>query len=262
MSPARPAAARRIRGLVVATVVCALSALLPGCTPDDHDMISGAVDSIYEQAEGVTPEQRETREAHDVAVLDWAAELDLMEPRTAKQLMREYDAGAKGQQANQSGEKGFGVTDMTFWDFYTERILHAEELLKAEVRDSLSLDEVRAYYDQHLDQFEKQDVVTVEVQPWQDGRAREPYALTIDEDSVRVLQEQDDELIAAALGLGIGEETLVELDDGSYLQVTCTSRVDAGHASFDDVTQAALSQLTTERFDTEVQERIDNPENQ
>ncbi len=257
MNPARPAATRRIPGLIVAAVVCALTGLLAGCTTDDHDVISGAVDSIYEQSEGVTPERRETREAHDVAVLEWAAELDLMEPRSAKQLKREYDAGEEGQQASQSGEKGFGVTGMTFWDFYTERILQAEELLKKGIRDSLSRADVRAYYDQHLDQFEKQDVLTLKVQPWQDGRAREPYALTIDEDSVRVLQEQDDELVAAALELKIGEEALVELDDGSYLQVTCENRVDAGHASFDDVTQAALSQLTTERFDTEIQERID-----
>ncbi|MDO5737601.1 MAG: hypothetical protein Q4P15_14125, partial [Propionibacteriaceae bacterium] len=149
------------------------------------------------------------------------------------------------------------VTGMTFWDFYTEYILHAENLLKKNVRDSLSIDEVRAYYGEHLDQFEKQDVVTVQVLPWQDGRAGESYVLTIDEDSVRVLQEQDDELIAAALGLEVGQEALVELTDGSYLQVTCTDRVDSGHDSFDDVTQAALSQLTTERFDAEVRKRID-----
>lgn len=241
--------------------MCALSALLAGCTPDNQDVIAGAVDTVYERAEGVAPAQRETRKAHDVAVLTWAAELDLVEARTAKQLSRDHDAGQQGKQETQSDKKPFGVTDMTFWDFYTEHVLRAEDLLKANVRDSLSLDEVRAYYDQHLEQFEKQDVVTVQVLPWQDGRAGEAYSLTIDEDSARVLQEQDDELVAAALGLEVDEETLVELPDGSYLQVTCTNRVEAGQESFDDVTQAALSQLTTERFDAEVQKRIGAAEN-
>lgn len=251
MNPARPSAAGRVRNLLAATLVCTLSVLLAGCTPGDQGVIVGAVDSVYEQAEGVTPEQREMRELHDVAVLEWAAELELVEPRTAKQLKREY------QETHQTTEKNFGVTSMTFWDFYTEYVLQAESLVKQEIRDSLTLDEVRAYYDQHMDEFEKQDVVTVRIQPWQDGRAREPYSLTIDADSVRVLQEQDDELVAAALELEVGEETLVQLDDGSYLQVTCENRVDAGHESFDDVTQAATSQLTTQRFVAEVQRRMD-----
>ncbi|MDO5735920.1 MAG: hypothetical protein Q4P15_05550, partial [Propionibacteriaceae bacterium] len=106
-----PAAVACRAGVVISTMlVCALSALLAGCTPDDNDVIVGAVDTIYEQAEGVSPAQRETRKAHDVAVLQWAAELDLVEARTAKQLRGEHEATQGGNAANQSDDKPFGVT--------------------------------------------------------------------------------------------------------------------------------------------------------
>lgn len=247
------AAARHAATGLVAAVVCVLSVLLAGCATTGGGTSTAVVETIYAEAQGVSPEQMESRKAHDVAVLEWAVDLDLAEPWTESELRRNYDAG--------TGQTAFGATDMSFWDFYTERIGQTEDLLKTHIRDSISLDEVRTYYESHIEEFARQDILDVTVMPWQGGRAGDAYTLTIDEESVRLLQEQDDELIAAALELQQGEETLVDLDDDTYFQVTCTSRVDAGYEPFDDVTQAALSQLTTERFNIQIQQRLDTVDN-
>lgn len=115
---------------------------------------------------------------------------------------------------------------------------------------------MKAYYDEHLDQFERQDILILTIVPWQDGRAGDAYTLTLDEDSVRELQEHHDGLIAAALELEAGEESTVDLGVGSYLQVLCESRTDTSQLPFENVTQAALSQLTAQRFDAELQRRL------
>lgn len=243
----------RVGSRFAAAVVVVLSVVLTGCTPDNHDVIASAVSAVYDHSAGVTPQQRSAREASDVATLQWAAELDLARARTEKQLRAEYEA-ARGGAA--SGEKDFGVDDLDFWEFYTEEVLRVKGLLTSDMADSLSLADVEGYYNENLEQFEQQDVIVVDVVRWQDGRAGESSTLTIDAESVRLLQEQDDELIAAALELEAGQDALVELDGDVFYQLSCTSRTDGGHLPFDDVTQAALSQLATERVSAEIQRRM------
>lgn len=241
-----------LRLLVV--LLCAVASLLAACAPaSEAEVIAEAVRDIHDEAQGVADDRRTAHEDRDIAVLQWAAELDLAEPFSERELRREYDAAGGGQPGD---ERPYGVLDLSFWDYYRERVAQVEELVRSHVRDSLSMEDARSFYDAHPEAFARQDTIVVDVVPWSDGRAGAPWELTIDERSVRALQEQHDELVAAALELSAGEQAVVDLPDGTHLQVTCRERTDGGILPFDDVVQAALSQLATQEMDAELHRRI------
>ncbi|GAB3815546.1 hypothetical protein GCM10028820_13220 [Tessaracoccus terricola] len=236
-----------VAGRAVVLVLTALSALLVGCgAPSDAEVIRQTVHAVHDEAEGVPGDARAAREAHDVAVLEWASEAGHQEPVTVDEL--------RALQAE--GSDPYGPTSLSFWNFYQEWLAAIEEDLRSDVRDSLGPDEVRAFYDENPEQFERQDRIVVTVVPWRDGRAGDSYSLTIDEDSVRRLQEANDLLVAAALELEEGEQVVVDLPDGTQLQVTCESRTDGDLVPFDEVVQAAASQLATQRYAAELERRI------
>lgn len=150
----------------------------------------------------------------------------------------------------------YGARTMSLWDFYLEELELREQKLRTHVLAGLSLEEVRAYFDSHLDAFSRQDETTVKVTEWEDGRALASSELTIDAGNVRMLQEGDDALISAALDLTPGQQSTVQRRDGRFAQIECLSRTDGGVEEFDAVAQAAASQLATERFEAELLRRL------
>ncbi len=51
-------------------------------------------------------------------------------------------------------------------------------------------------------------------------------------------------------------EVTVELPDGQHAELRCLARDDGGMVPYDDVVQAAASQLATERYTEELQRRM------
>lgn len=252
---AAPARGRRPGSVrFLAALVCAVASLLSACAPaTEAGVIAEAVRDIHDEARGVPDDRRRAHEDRDIVVLQWAAELDLAESFSERELRQEYDA-AGGAQSDDG--RPYGVLELSFWDYYRERVAQVEELVRSHVRDSLSMEDARAYHDANPDEFARQDTIVVDVVPWSDGRAGQPWELTIDERSVRALQEQHDELVAAALVLDEGDQVVVDLRDGSQVQVMCRERTDGGTHPFDDVVQAALSQLATQEMGAEIERRL------
>lgn len=249
MSPWGPGVTGSWAGRALVLLLTALLALLSACTPrSDADVIRETVHSVHDEAEGVPAEQRQDRERRDVAVLEWAAAEGHQDPVTFSEL-RDLHADGDGDP--------YGATDLSFWNFYQEWLATIEEQLRSGIQDSLDETEVRAFYDEHPERFERQDTITVEVVPWRDGRAGDPYSLTIDETNVRQLQEQHDLVVGSALELQEGAQTTVELPDGSHAQLTCESRTDGGLVPFGEVVQAAASQLATQLYTEELNRRLD-----
>lgn len=224
-----------------------VSIALAGCASPSSE-VAVAVDAVYAQAEGVSPERADAGMRRDVAVLEWAIELGLEQPLTRGDIEEAYETG--GAQSNPYGARG-----LTLWQYYQERVEEAAQLIRSELIAELSEDEVRAHYEQNQAAFARQDIIVIEVTEWEENRALSPYQVTIDADTVRTLQERDDEIIGAALELASGEQATVQRRDGRYAQVLCLSRDDGGVEPFDDVVQAAAARLADERFEAEVQRR-------
>lgn len=232
-----------------------LFALLAGCSSPPQG-VAAAVDSVYAHAEGLQPDAVEARQARDIAVIEWADELDPGEPFSYSDIERAHaQQMAAPESVDAAGTVSYGARGTTLWDSYSEELEHREQLVKSSIRDTLTKDEVRGYYEQHLDQFSRQDPITVRVTEWQDGRAVSADEVEIDETNVRMLQEGDDAVISAALALAEGARTTIERRNGTFAQLECLSRADGGFKSFDAVVQAAASQLANQHFQVELQRR-------
>ncbi|MGN5734919.1 hypothetical protein [Arthrobacter psychrochitiniphilus] len=233
-----------------------LMAWLTGCTAPPPG--GGAViDAVYVHAEGIHDGELAQRKAYDLAVFEWAAESGLAGVPSYSELEQDYTDAVSSQVAGKATGTGvYGARTMTLWDFYLEQVERRVQLLKPEIREALSMDEVREYYEQHPEAFKRQELITLKVTDWQGGRALSTREVVIDETNVRMLQERDDALISAALDLGQGELATVQRPDGSFAQLECLSRKDNGVQPLDAVVQAAASQLADQRFGSEVQRRI------
>lgn len=259
---------------VIAVMGLVLTALLAGCSSapgsSPEPGAAGAVESIYAHAEGVRDDDLLKRQARDVTVFEWSAQLGLGEPFSARVLESDYansmtptgptktpegpSAAAGVGDAGSDGAYGARITSL--WDFYLEEVERREQQLRSHLLKGLSVDEVRAFYDSHSDDFSRQDEITAKVTEWEDGRALASSEVAIDAGNVRMLQEGDDAVIAAALDLAVGQQATVQRPDGRFVQLECLSRKDGGVEEFDAVVQAAASQLATQRFEAELLRRL------
>ncbi|WP_156786342.1 peptidylprolyl isomerase [Microterricola viridarii] len=194
-------------------------------------------------------------------MIEWAIELGIEEPVARGDIERLYEAElSRAPSGGAASSRSFGVRGMTLWHFYLERVELNAQAISFGIRDELTVDEVRAFYEQNQAEFERQDLIAIEVTEWADGRALSSSEVTIDEDTVRTMQERDDAVISAALELAPGGRATVDRGDGRFAQLECLSREDGGVEPFDDVVQAASRQLATARFRTQLEARIDNPQ--
>lgn len=131
-----------------------------------------------------------------------------------------------------------------------------EDAITDAIRQKLSQEEVRSYYDAHLDQFARQDTLELTVTRWEKGRMVASSEVSLDDSNVRVLQEENDAVISAALDLHSGESATVPLTDDVYMQVECRRRESGGVYPFEDVAGAASQQLAREHFATELASRV------
>lgn len=251
-------------GLVLAALLAGCSAA-PGNAPESG--VARSVQSIYAHAEGVRNNDLLKRQARDVAVFEWSAELGLGEPFMTRALEDDYAKSVTSAAPNSTPvvpsaaasvgtDTAYGARVMSLWDFYLEEVERREQHLRNHLLEGLSLNEVRAFYDSHADDFSRQDEITVKVTEWEDGRALSSSEVTIDAGNVRMLQEGDDAVISAALGLTAGQQATVQRPDGRFAQLECLSRKDGGVEDFDAVVQAAASQLATERFEAGLLHRL------
>lgn len=224
------------RAGAVLTLALAVLAAATGCAPTDA--VAPEVRSAYSHAAGLSPQQTERGELRDTQILRWAEELGVGDEKTLVE----------------SGEHG--PRDADAWSRYQDHIEQQSQAIRDAIRDGLPIDEVRAYYRQHPDRFEKQDELTLEVTEWQDDRAVSTSTVEVDASSVRAQQEYDDRLISLALTLDEGEQQTVDRGDGRYAQVRCVQRADGGIIPFEDVVQAAAGQLAAHTFEEELEKRI------
>lgn len=243
-SSARPGSLRRCGATLAIVVVLMITTT--ACAPVSPTVAS-ELDAIYAQSQGLQPQRQEAQQRRDVVILEWATELGVSEEFSQDELNLAFETAA--------ADGAHGPRSLSLWDFYQDYIEQQSQLIGDEIRDDLSIEDVRAYYEQSAERFARQDAVTVEVTEWEGERAVSTYIVDVDETNVRGLQERDDQLIAAASDLAEGEEASVDRGDGRFAQVRCITRTDAGLVPFDDVVQAAASQLTNELFEDGLEER-------
>ncbi|WP_460802494.1 hypothetical protein [Microbacterium sp. GXF6406] len=231
---------------MIALALAAVFALI-GCTPAP-DPLTEAVHAVYAQSQGLTAEQADAHRARDLAIERWAIEWELVEPFDLAALEGEYQASrATG---------GYGASASSLWEYFRLRVESDAQSIRDALADEQSMDEVEQYYDANPQSFERQDRLVIEVAEWEGTRAIGTSRTTIDETSVRALQEGDDAVIAAALDLEEGEQAVVDRGAGRQALITCLSRVETGLLPFEEVVQAAAFQLAEARFGEQLAQRM------
>ena len=229
------------------TLAVGLMVTASACT-SQASSIAAEVNAIYDQSADRGAGAAAPQRTHDTAILEWAIESGLLEASFSWESI----TGTQGAQAGAaSGPRNAGP-----WAAYQDFIEQQAQALKEQIRDGLTLDDVRAYYEEHPERFEVQDELSIEVTEWEGGRAAPPYSFDVTAANVRTLQEEDDLLISAALGLEQGEEATVDRGGGRFAQVRCVTRTDAGVTPFNDVVQAASAQHAADIFSAELDSRI------
>lgn len=198
-----------------------------------------AVAAVYELAPSAVAQEQIDR---DAAIFSWAVEIGVAQHFTLEDL--------------EQVSSPYGVRTSTQWEKYEDYRDQVTQQVRSAVRNALSLEDVRAYYQENLQVFAQQDPIELEVSEWEDGRVVSKRSVSIDETTVRMAQEQDDEVISPALQLEPGQEITVQRAPGQFAIVKCLSRGDGGYKAFDEVVQAASSQLSSSLFELELQARI------
>ncbi|MHA3685275.1 peptidylprolyl isomerase [Leucobacter sp. HY1908] len=210
--------------------------------------MSDQINEAYARSPATGTKISEERRIHDIAVIDWAIENGAIE--TPFSLADATDTGPS-RQGTGSGPREAGP-----WAKYQAFIDKQAQALRDEIRDDLTIEEVRAYYEAHPERFERQDDMTLEVTEWESERAADPYTVEISAANVRELQEQDDSLLSAALSLDQDEQSTIERGGGRFAQVRCVTRTDAGITPFSEVVQAAAAQHASELFSSQLSSRM------
>ncbi|MGF3056547.1 hypothetical protein [Microbacterium sp. YY-01] len=233
------------RAGITAVLTVSIVTTAAACTPAT---VQHEVAAVYEQAEGVVLDAKESAMERDIAIIDWAIEAGIIE--------RFETAEFADDSAVPTNDTQFGAQTMTTWQRYRDYVEQLAQGLRDKLRDELTIDDVREFYQQHPEAFTRVDDVVIEVTEWHDGRAVETFSVEIDETTVRELQERDDAVIAAALDLAEGATVTVDRGDGRYALVRCVSRHDGGVMPFDDVVQAAAMQRADELFRQALEARL------
>lgn len=236
---------RRRWGPAAAAAVVMTGLLAGAAACSSPNAVSPEVAAVYAHAPGLSPERAEIGQRRDMAILEWAAELDLtgIEDRSAAA-------------PSASARATYGSRDRDEWTRHQDRLEGLAQGIRNRIRDGLTIDEVREYYRSNPENFAQQDALRIEVIEWEGGRAVDTSTLEIDASNVRTLQEYDDQLVAVALALNEGDEQTVDRGHGRYARLRCLTRIDDGLIPFDEVAQAAAAQLAAATFDTELAERV------
>lgn len=236
---------RRIKRVVG---VLAVLFLVSACAPTAGSENANFVDQVYAVTHQEKQEFAAEAKSRDLAVMEWANEEGISTVSSLDELLQMYP---------EAESPGSGQSDgIRTWNAYSRYVDDLESQLKENIRQHVSLDDARGYYNQNRAQFERQDQVKALVIPWEKGRATDPFELEIDGSNVKALEEHYGELIAMVNQMGEGERQVFNLPDGQTYEVEVLSKTDGGLYPFEDVVQAATFQLVDQRFEEELAKRL------
>ena len=221
----------------------ALIALLTvaGCAPTSSAENSKFVDTVYETTHRDDEQVYAERKAREKALIDLAGDEGITRRFSVNHLLSQ-DQGKRLSEGD----------EMAIWNAYNEHLKQLETQLREKFRNDVTLDEVRDYYEQNRNQFQRQDQIKAQVIPWEKGRARAAFELDVNAENVKAVEEHFGELIATMNQMVLGERQVVELPDGRTFEVEILSRIDGGIYEFEDVVQAATFQLVDKRIEQEL----------
>ena len=191
--------------------------------------------------------------------MNWAEEKEFDTVATIEELLAKSQTKAQEQPqvtVEQQDKKLEEDSDyISIWNAYRAYILGLEDDLKDSLMEDLTVAQVRQYYEEHPEQFERQDEVKALITPWENNKAGAAFELDIDEHNIRALEEKYDQLIQEIVAIGEGQREIITAEEGKAYEVYVLSRVEKGLYDFDDVVQAASVQCANQVFNDELVKR-------
>lgn len=227
----------RMLALALGSVALILACVVIWLSFPRHSQHAEAIEQIYEKAQLAGIETSREDPAKDKAVLELLPRL------------------CAGKGAERSLIEELDSADLE-WLAYRELLMSAEHALIGCARAEVTEEQAHEFYDEHLGNFDRQDVLSLDLDVWRDGAVTESTQWVVTEENIRTLHEQHDEVLSQSLALMPGEETLVTRSDGSSVMVRCTDRVEMGQYPFEEVQAAAAQQLAQQRVDELIAEQV------
>lgn len=135
-------------------------------------------------------------------------------------------------------------------------MLNCRDAFISNVRAQITEDQARRFYEEDPDRFDRQDIVELNVTVWNNGGVTESVERIVTEDNVRQLHERYDDIMSASLHVNTGENTLVERDDGTFVQIHCVKRTESGQYPFNEVRAAAAQQCAHMYVEELIDDRV------
>lgn len=191
------------------------------------------------------------------AIMEWADESGVGEFLSYKQILRSMDK--ENQERTEQSEKGepvYGPTEYNQIQYYKKYIGECEQRIKEQIKQHATRDELIAFYNSHLQDYQHIGIIRAEYSVWQQGVQTLQGTVQLDQYNVRGMSESSEEFVEMLLQLQPQQQIVWDAAEGIQIQLLCTQREQGTIAPYEEVAGAVLQQYTALQFETQLEKRV------
>lgn len=190
------------------------------------------------------------------ALQQWATQLGLTGPFSYEKLMEEMaEENARRVAVKESGGVIYGVVEYTPLQYYNITMGEYERLLREELLSQAGEEDLRAYYQEHLENYREMGELTALVTVRSGGQVVSEQEVLLAPDTYRSLSEGNELLVMHLENLWTGQEATWTDEYGMEWTALCVSRTEDVYQPFEDIRGAVGQQYAAHQLALELDRR-------
>ncbi len=191
------------------------------------------------------------------AIMSWADEMGVNDHLSYSKLLRAMEKENQERlEKQENGEPVYGPAEYNHIQYYKKYIGDCEQGIKAQIERTATQEELLAFYNSHLQEYQHVDTVVAEYTVWQGGAQTRQGTVQLDQYSIRGLSESSEEFVQQLLQLQPQQESVWDAAEGIQIQLLCTRREPGTIAPFEEVAGAVAQQYTAAQFEAQLEKRV------
>ena len=241
--------------MAAALLLCAVLLLPAGCRAEREPLLYINGEAVSE-AELALLDGDVDRAVRMKVLQQWAQELGLADPFSYEELMEELsEENGRRAELKENGGVVYGVVEYSPLQYYNITMGEYEQMLRDELLSQTGEDELRAWYQEHLENYREIGEITAEVTVRSDGRVINQQEVLLAPDTYRSLSEGNELLVMMLENLWEGQEASWTDESGLEWTAVCTGRTEDTYQPFEDIQGAVGAQYAAERLARELDKR-------
>lgn len=247
-------------GIILAAGVAALFIALNGMAgTEEYPLFVNGLPVSQEELDFHNGDAERT--VRDKLIWNWAVEEGIADPFSYEEFTQVLaEENKKRKEVSENGGTVYGPICFTPMQYYKRCLGEYEQELKEKVKKEISQKEANDFYQNHKEAYRDADTIRAEYTVRQDGRIIWRGTVTLEPENMRALSEADEMLANHLLRLEEGGREIWMDDGGIEKELVCIKRERGGYIPYEEVEQAVLEQCAAERFEKELEERMEHCE--